>query len=543
MFALGIDYITGYAAATDPWNRSRAEWPPHPARVFMALAAAYFETRPNIGDPDAQKDWEEEAEALRWLERLPPPGITSSAEDRRRMVDVYVPPNDMSGNKITVIPAFRTNKQPRTFPRVRPHQSEVYLTWPEGNPSKSQRAALERLCQKVIRIGHSSSFVRMWVTAEGACPALNLVPAEENDRRTVEHRLRVVSAGCLQYLKDQFNGERIERFYELAEEIRAARGKAKNELQSTFEKEFGTQWKRSLDAPPSLRPALNLTREYVKNVTARDAAPRTTWFDNNLLVLAKLEGSSLGLESTWQIITALRGAIEKYCEPTPEWVSGHQPDGKPSENPHLALLPLGFAGSEYADGHLLGLALAFPRNIPTKERGRTLRNLLYNATGTSADIRLTLGKAGVWTLRLEERPSPPLALQAETWTAAPAGATTWASVSPVVLDRHPNADPSKDRVAWIAEVSGIVASACERIGLPQPAEIDIDKTSWHKGAPRAKPGPDGYPLMPQRPGGPNRRQVHVWLKFDQPVLGPVLLGAGRYRGYGLCKPWRGGGQQ
>jgi len=67
--------------------------------------------------------------------------------------------------------------------------------------------------------------------------------------------------------------------------------------------------------------------------------------------------------------------------------------------------------------------------------------------------------------------------------------------------------------------------------------IDGDRTSWHCGALRAKPGPDGYPLMPERPGGSNRRQVHLWLRFDRPVLGPVLLGAGRYRGYGLCKPW------
>ena len=39
-FSFVIEYLTGYAVATDPANREQAEWPPHPARVFMALAAA-----------------------------------------------------------------------------------------------------------------------------------------------------------------------------------------------------------------------------------------------------------------------------------------------------------------------------------------------------------------------------------------------------------------------------------------------------------------------------------------------------------------------
>jgi len=30
--------------------------------------------------------------------------------------------------------------------------------------------------------------------------------------------------------------------------------------------------------------------------------------------------------------------------------------------------------------------------------------------------------------------------------------------------------------------------------------------------------------------------VHVELRFDEPVTGPVLLGVGRYFGVGLCAP-------
>lgn len=44
MLTLGIRYLTGYAVASNVAHRDEVEWPPHPGRVFMAMAAAHFET-------------------------------------------------------------------------------------------------------------------------------------------------------------------------------------------------------------------------------------------------------------------------------------------------------------------------------------------------------------------------------------------------------------------------------------------------------------------------------------------------------------------
>jgi CRISPR-associated protein Csb2 len=45
MFAFGLRYLMGWAmAASDGQEKQRVEWPPHPDRIFMALAAAWFET-------------------------------------------------------------------------------------------------------------------------------------------------------------------------------------------------------------------------------------------------------------------------------------------------------------------------------------------------------------------------------------------------------------------------------------------------------------------------------------------------------------------
>jgi CRISPR-associated protein Csb2 len=67
------EYLTGYAVATNPATRDRAEWPPHPARVFMALAAAWFETEPPGAEDEGRDDWTAEGAALRWLETLGDP--------------------------------------------------------------------------------------------------------------------------------------------------------------------------------------------------------------------------------------------------------------------------------------------------------------------------------------------------------------------------------------------------------------------------------------------------------------------------------------
>jgi hypothetical protein len=84
MLALGIRHLTGYALATDVADRERAEWPPHPTRVFMALAAACFET-----GEDA-----EDRSALEWLERQNAPEIRTPEALPREVIRHYVPAND-----------------------------------------------------------------------------------------------------------------------------------------------------------------------------------------------------------------------------------------------------------------------------------------------------------------------------------------------------------------------------------------------------------------------------------------------------------------
>src|SRR5262245_52472131 len=107
-FSVVLEYLTGYAVATDPGTRERQEWPPHPARVFMAMAAAHFETEVPPEQKRAERD------ALEWLATLPPPDIAVPNHAVRDVLEVYVPVNDQSDGEALL----RRSRQPRMFPRV-----------------------------------------------------------------------------------------------------------------------------------------------------------------------------------------------------------------------------------------------------------------------------------------------------------------------------------------------------------------------------------------------------------------------------------------
>src|SRR5437762_3246807 len=84
MLGFGIRYLNGFVAASEADQRDRVEWPPHPGRVFMALAAAHFQT----GEAP------EEREALLWLEELDAPNIKAADATHRAVVTHFVPVND-----------------------------------------------------------------------------------------------------------------------------------------------------------------------------------------------------------------------------------------------------------------------------------------------------------------------------------------------------------------------------------------------------------------------------------------------------------------
>jgi len=548
MLALGIRYLNGWAmAAADGAKKEQAEWPPHPDRVFMALAAAWFET---------DQDPAEQA-ALHWLENLGPPQIAASdkaerhADHRRGPTTSYVPVNDtrlgrkppMQSNLdklkdagLELLPEHR-GRQARNFPVAIPHHPDVHLIWPEHDPTE-YHAALTQLARKVTHIGHSASFVQVWLDPEPPKPRWQPVTG------AARHRLRIVTPGRLANLERICNRDATIAYRDLQAQIKHAKGKEKTMLKKTMAERFGDQ------VPQSHRPESGLWQGYDLIDRAELEPLPGSLFDPRLLVF-RLSGRQLSLPATLRLTNALRCTLLKRISehhgtvaPTrcngetdnaaelegrfgyPEWISGHRADGRASADPHLAMLPLPFVGHEHADGRLMGIALALPRKVDPTDVGRWIEPLLRDEEGWPEPIHLFDGQWLETEITLESSETPPFALRPEVWTAARTGACRWASVTPVVLDRHFN---GADKWQKAAES---VKDACERVGLPRPLEVQLHPTSRLRGAPKA----NEFPRMRRKRDGGEMAHIHAFLQFGEPVQGPIMIGAGRFRGYGLCRP-------
>jgi CRISPR-associated protein Csb2 len=480
MFCIGINYLCGRALATHPADWERPEWPPHPDRLFMALVAAHFQGGGNA----------DERTALEWLETQTAPSMRVSSCQPRQAVMCYVPVNDVQTPRIAqgrraspanvqtglaLLPQSRP-KQPRQFPAVIPDDPVVFFIWPTDAPSQIA-AALEALCRKVTHVGHSSSLVQSWV--EPNTPEPDLVPVGE---RAAQFRLRVSGSGRLSNLESRY----------------------KAGLRPTSAPWVGYE-----------RPQ----REYIETPIPH------TCFSSNLIVLRRTEGRPLGLESTIQVTRALRDTVMSLCrqQPPPEWITGHKADGGPSEQDHLAFMPLPYVGSEHADGHLLGLAMAVPRGVPSDEQARCWQGLLFDEVGMSKPIELRMGKLGLWRMEIDDREDREVALRPEVWVTA---SRRWATVTPISIDRHPKG-PRK----W-KDVEESIARACVRTGLPEPVDVALMPASMFIGAPTAR----NFPMLARGLGRDPVQHTHAAITFPVAVVGPILLGAGRYRGYGVCRP-------
>lgn len=554
MFALTIDLLAGRYVATAYNDRDRVEWPPHPARVFSALVATWAEGEPSSGDGEA------ELQVLRWLERQSAPDILASAQalaGLRDVLPVFVPVNDVGvvsapdrekiddaeavlavatdskerakaerdvkklneklltdtakavaaptkvnkgdGAAAERLFADRRPRQPRTFPSASPDCSTVGFVWNEATLPEELLPAMTRLLSRLVRLGHSSTLVHGAIAANVA----SLVP------RTTR------------YCRDDENGELVIRW--------VAAGQVE---------QLGRAFAQHREVDPRVLPA-----RFIR-YREGDARPQPrhdhSIFDNEFIVLARIGGPRLPNTSVVGVARQLRSALMSAADqPVHEMLSGHQTDGGASDAPHLAVVPLPVVTGPHPDGALIGVGLLLPRSCDAPARAAVMRAIGGLQRSSAKDggyedtISLKLGQAGVLELQQivwgEDRRST---LKPWTWTHA---STRWASATPVALDRNPgdlhDADPARRQKSF-GEAKASIFEAVQRIGLPPPVEVDVLRSCVLPGTAK----PITYPRFPIDVKRQQRVLVHVRLVFARPVQGPVLLGAGRFQGLGLCLP-------
>lgn len=564
MFAIRIDLLTGRYAATAYNDREKAEWPPHPARLFSALVATWAEGQPGSADGDA------ELASLQWLEQLPAPTVLASAAAavaERSIATVFVPVNDVGvinapdhgkleaaeraiddavghaarakaaqqiaklrdklvadTKKETSVPARfgkhdaesaehalldRRVRQPRTFPCAVPEVPAFAFVWHEVDAPTDAVAAMSRLAQRLVRLGHSSSMVHARIVAAAVID--DLAPRVER------------------FTPDESAGDLMIRWIAAGQTERLIRAHARHQ-----------------QVEPRVLPARSMRYRAGKPGTTV-AAARGVFEHERWIVFARASGPRLPITSVAGLSRQLRRALMSVADqPVPEVLSGHQPDGAPSTQVHVAVVALPFVTGPHPDGALLGVALVLPRSIDEAARRAVMRavgRLEQRRRAVHDDEEAEQDDPPVVALELGG--AEPLVLERVVWSDE-TGATLrpwswtrpsrrWASATPVALDRNPgdlhDPDPVARARAFDAARSSVLESV-QRIGLPSPTEIDVVRSCVLPSTAK----PRSYPRFPIGAHKPQRVLVHVRLMFSERICGPVLLGAGRYHGLGLCAP-------
>ena len=259
------------------------------------------------------------------------------------------------------------------------------------------------------------------------------------------------------------------------------------------------------------------------------------------LVLEVINGEAPDIRAAALVCRVLRHALMSGYrkagleDAIPEVVSGHTPDGAPTRLPHLAIAPMAFAGFPHADGRVLGFALIPPRGM-TLDRIERFRAAFENVARyrPEEERRVLTLEGPPLNQPLHLAPAPHDRARKRSLSSRPylKPSRIWASATPMVLERHLK---QKDD----AEIRELVASACENAGLPRPdpERIWVGRHSAVEGMPPARSlaGEPTWTRWKAPKSLASRQSVHVVIDFAQDVSGPVLLGAGRFTGLGLCR--------
>jgi len=499
---LEIEYLPGVSFAAVGPDSEVPEWPPRPDRIFSALVASWA----------ARGELEEERRALEWLEMLSVPRLFASEAEPRPGVTVFVPANDPSSDKQkhakNVLPALR-NRQAREygFPAARPHDPVIRLCWPDAEPDETMLSALQALAHDTAYIGHSASLTRCRFLLDRG--AWEWGAAQQPRLGVYEGRLEELRQAYVRFEKSADKKDRPQK---------GAR------------------------VPPEPEAKVARTNLFADG--------------DHWLILEHVDGDMPDIRACALVAKTLRDTLlsgyrQIGLEDTiPEVVSGHAADGSPTRAPHLAIIPLAFAGFPYADGHVMGFALVPPtatkilvspgaEDTPeTKAYRKVLRTLtdidqdgrriltLKSSEGTPRDRAFSLDLSLTF-----EPPADKRSLDPALYTGP---AFVFATVTPIVLDRH----LKEKGAARQEETAGQIAAACRNIGLPEPEAVVVDKHSAIEGAPSAYPSGKSPRWMNWRlpPSLASRQLTHAVIRFAEPIDGPVILGAGRFVGLGLCRP-------
>lgn len=193
-----------------------------------------------------------------------------------------------------------------------------------------------------------------------------------------------------------------------------------------------------------------------------------------------------------------------HGEPPPV-LHGHGFKEKGYELARFLALPN--VGYEHSKGQIHGLAVWLPPGLDSivsrkiSDSVRAVRKLYVSGREI---------KVAPW-----EEETAPYAANPDRWTGR---SRRWVTAIPAIYERYTTLTLDE------------VAKWCTHAGLPKPIKF---RSSRH---PLVRGGINLAPVEVHRHGRPSLPYSHVELVFTESVSGPVVIGSGRQRGFGLCIP-------
>lgn len=477
MLAISVEFLHGtYRADPDggaaTGRAELGEWPPSVARVLAAFVAA-----DGMGDDCRVTDGTE----LEYLESLGAPVIHAEPEPLHqplhpRYVVLAAGPVRKIGKDY---PAGHQEYPARTGALVRPgvrvalrHPAVVYA-WQDVDPAGFMRA-LRLRAARIGYLGCADSPVRVRVTETVDADAVGpLHPFAPNTAGT-----RMVSVP-----RPGHHLAALRAAYEAWQEHGA--GTARSQF-----------------------PALRNLVAYAgpEDVPHTHEAGRVVAW---LRFKTGVSGRRVG-----DVTAALKAAVMSryhrlYGDPIPPALHGHGYEGTGFEIARYLALPN--VGFEHSDGRIHGAAVWLPHDCDdtTVERARAAARSVHL-------LQTSRLRVGVAPWQGEDRPR---AATPRRWLWR---SKTWATAVPAIHERFGRLN--------LAELQ----RWCRHAGLPEPVAFRSARVPLVPGALALHPTEVQRPA-PHTPADA-RPYSHIELRFAEAVRGPVVIGGGRSRGFGLCVP-------
>jgi CRISPR-associated protein Csb2 len=385
------------------------------------------------------------------------------------------------------------------IPAVVPEDPVVYFIWPSAVPN-GHHEALRSICDRVTYLGRSRSLVR--VSIEEQAPAATHVPDPAGDVQ-----LRVPQEGRLAYLIDKHKRDGGKP--EPSSLQRYRRVDASHDSPDGRRSVFDRFW---VFQPCPGDPALPVEATLKATQALRRA------------LLKQVHDEACGCERWNNNLPSCSDARECYAK-IPNAVSGHAPDCSPLGAAHLAFVSLPFVhpAVRHADGAIKGLAILVPRDLNSDVSALAL---LARGLARIEAEGLRIPGVGVWRLKEVPADNPSLAtLDSGTWTAP---SRTWTTATPMVFGHFPKSrNGGEPKVVLDSlQLSGIDPSNAIEVAISRHSPLHGASPSWR------------FKTQHERVGSVRaaRRIRHVTIQFDNPVVGPLVLGSLRYFGLGLMRP-------